>query len=237
MRVVILCGGMGRRAHPLTEDLPKPLLPIGGQPILLHLMQVFADQGHTDFVLAVGYRQQAIRDQFSSPPHGWHIEIVDTGDAADTGARLHGCRHLLGETFLATYGDGLADIRLEALLSFHAAHGGLTTVTSTPLACQYGTVEADETGRVLAFREKPILRQHWINAGFMVMDPAVFDHWAGESLEREVLPALARKGLVYTYRHDGFFKSLDSAKDQQEFDELLRSGKAPWQLDPSSSTP
>jgi glucose-1-phosphate cytidylyltransferase len=228
MQVVILCGGKGRRAHPLTQDIPKPMLPIGGSPILVHLMQLFADQGHREFVLSVGYRQEIIRDYFQGRHPDWCVDIIDTGADADTGERLRGCRPLLGETFFATYGDGLADVPLDALLAFHMAHGGLMTLTSVPLTCQYGIVEADAKGRVASFHEKPVLREYWINAGFMVMERRLFDHWPGPNLERDVLPSLARREQVYTFRHDGFFKALDSLKDQQELDEMLRSNRAPW---------
>jgi len=232
VQVVILCGGMGRRAYPLTEELPKPMLPIGGRPILWHLMQLFADEGHTDFVLSVGYRHEAIREYFKSGVPGWRVEIVDTGEGADTGERISRCRHVLGDRFFATYGDGLADVPLEELLAFHVAHGGLATLTSVPLTCQYGTIEMDAAGLVQSFREKPVLREHWINAGFFVMDRGVFDRWEGTNLEREVIPTLTRQGLVYAYRHDGFFKSLDSSKDQQELEAMLRAGPAPWRRNP-----
>jgi len=235
MQVVILCGGAGRRAWPLTEDVPKPMLPIGGSPILVHLMQLFADQGHTEFVLSVGYRQEVIRDYFAGNHRDWRIDIVDTGEDADTGERLRGCAPLLRETFFATYGDGLCDVPLDALLAFHHTHGGFATLTNVPLNCQYGIVEADAQGRVVSFREKPVLREHWINAGFMVMEREIFGKWPGPNLERDVLPSLARAGQVYAYQHDGFFKALDSAKDQQELDEMLRTNRPPWSRKHSAS--
>lgn len=228
MQVVILCGGRGTRAYPLTEYVPKPMLPIGGRPILWHLMKLFADQGHKEFVLSVGYRQDVIRDYHREMDPDWHVEIIDTGEDAETGDRIHRCRHLLGETFFATYGDGLANISLDALIAFHAGHPGVATVTSVPLTSQYGTLEMDHRGRVRAFREKPMLRDVWINAGFLIMDRTVFDHWEGRNLEREVMPGLTEHGLLYAYRHDGFFKPLDSYKDQQELDTMWQSGRAPW---------
>jgi glucose-1-phosphate cytidylyltransferase len=228
VQVVILCGGKGRRAYPLTEDVPKPMLPIGGSPILVHLMQLFANQGYREFVLSVGYRQEVIRNYFRGRHRDWRVDILDTGEDTDTGERLRGCRAVLGETFFATYGDGLADVPLDALLAFHTAHCGLATLTTVPLNCQFGIVEADATGRVASFREKPVLREYWINAGFMVMERKLFDHCSGPNLERDMLPSLAQRGQVYAYRHDGFFKALDSHKDQQELDEMLRSNRAPW---------
>ena len=117
---------------------------------------------------------------------------------------------------------------LSNLLAFHETHDGLVTVTSVPLESQYGTIEADTTGKVLAFREKPVLRDHWINAGFMVLDPTVFEKWQGENLEREVLPALQAQGALYAYRHSGFFKSMDTHKDQQELERIYEEGRIPW---------
>lgn len=228
MQVVILCGGRGTRAYPFTEYLPKPMLAIDGTPIVMHLMRLFADQGHKDFILSVGYRKEVIHDYFDGKRLDWNVELVDTGDDTDTGGRILGCRHLLGERFFATYADGLSDVDLASLVRFHESHEGLATITSVPLKSQYGTLETDDAGRVQSFREKPVLREHWINAGFFVMERGVFDHWEGENLEREVFPRLARDGYVYSYRHDGFFKSMDSYKDQQEFETLVKEGNPPW---------
>lgn len=227
MQVLILCGGMGTRAYPFTEYLPKPMLPINGTPILVHVMRIFADQGHRDFVLSVGYRKEAIQDYFEGKRE-WNVELVDTGLHSDTGERIAGCRHLLGPTFFATYADGLSDVPLDALLAFHRSHKGLATVTCVPMRSQYGTLETRESGEVIRFREKPVLREHWINAGFFVFDREVFDHWAGTNLEREVFPALAARGLVYGYRHDGFFKSVDSYKDHHELEQMLAEDASPW---------
>jgi glucose-1-phosphate cytidylyltransferase len=204
------------------------MLPIGGKPVLEHLMQLFADRGHREFVLSVGYRQEVIREYFEGRHGDWQIDIVDTGEDADTGERIRRCIPMLRERFFATYGDGLCDVPLDALLGFHAAHGGLVTLTSVPLNCQYGIVEANSEGRIVSFREKPVLREHWINAGFMVMERGIIEQWPGPNLERDVLPSLMQRGQVYTYQHDGFFKALDSVKDQQELDLVLRTGRAPW---------
>jgi glucose-1-phosphate cytidylyltransferase len=228
MQAVILCGGKGTRAYPFTEYLPKPMLPVAGSPILVQVMRLFADQGYTDFVLATGHRKEVITDYFEGRKSDWGVELLDTGDDTDTGGRVIGCREALGDQFFVTYADGLSDVPLDRLVDFHNGHDGLVTITSVPLPSQYGTLDHEADGRVVAFREKPILREHWINAGFCVFDKAVFDHWEGDNLEREVFPNLARQGLVYTYRHDGFFKSMDSYKDQQEFEAMVESGHMPW---------
>jgi glucose-1-phosphate cytidylyltransferase len=203
------------------------MMPVYGKPILVRIMELFASQGHRDFVLSVGYRKEVIIDYFDGRRMDWRLEIVDTGDDADTGERIRRCRHLLTEPFFATYGDGLSDVDLGALLAFHKGHGRLATVTSFPLVSQYGTLESDANGRVLDFREKPRLAGHWINAGFFVMQPGVFDAWAGNNLERDVLPTLLRRGELYTYRHEGFFKSMDTQKDQQELDDMFSRGAVP----------
>jgi glucose-1-phosphate cytidylyltransferase len=233
MQVVILCGGKGTRAYPFTEYLPKPMLPVAGSPILVQVMRAFADQGHRDFVLSVGYRKEVIQDYFDGKNTEWNVELIDTGDDADTGRRVLGCREALDDTFFVTYADGLADVPLDKLVDFHESHDGLVTITSVPLICQYGTMDIEQSGRVISFREKPVLREHWINAGFCVVDHAAFEHWEGENLEREVYPNMAGKGLVYSYRHDGFFKSMDSYKDQQEFERMVSIGDTPWRMAPN----
>lgn len=228
MKTVILAGGKGTRAYPYTAFLPKPMMPVGGKPMLARIMELFASQGHRDFVLSVGYLKDIIVDYFDGKQTDWQVSIVDTGTESDTGERVRGCREHLTEPFFVTYGDGLSDVPLDQLLTFHRQHGKLVTITSVPLVSQYGTLETDSQGRVIEFREKPRLDGHWINAGFFVMQPAVFDHWRGQNLEREILPSLAADDQLYCYRHDGFFKSMDTQKDQQELEELFaRTSSAP----------
>lgn len=228
MQIVILCGGQGTRAYPYTEYLPKPMLPINGQPILVHVMKLFAEQGHKEFVLSLGYRKEVIIDYFHQKAMDWDVELVDTGVETDTGGRIEKCKHLLRDTFIATYTDGLSDIRIDKLLSFHRSHKGLATVTSVPLRSQYGTIDFDDSGRIVGFREKPVLHEHWINAGFFVFDKEVFDHWEGDNLETDVLPALVKKNLIYAHRHNGFFKSMDTYKDQQEIERMYQNGDIKW---------
>jgi glucose-1-phosphate cytidylyltransferase len=228
MQVLILCGGKGTRAYPYTDYLPKPMLHINGQPILIHVMRIFAEQGHKEFILSLGYRKEYIMDYFDRKILDWDVQLVDTGDDTDTGGRIEKCKHLLGDTFFATYTDGLSDIPLETLIRFHQGHDGFATITSVPLRSQYGTLECDASGLISTFHEKPVLREHWINAGFFVFDHKVFDHWEGANLEKEVFPNLLQKKLLYTYQHDGFFKSMDTYKDQQEIEQIYQSGAVPW---------
>ena len=228
MQVIVLCGGRGMRAYPYTEYLPKPMLPVNGSPILMHVMQIYMEQGHSDFILSVGYRKDVITDYFHRKALECQIQCIDTGADTDTGGRIWNCRQGLDKTFMATYADGLSDVPLDKLLAFHRSHGGLVTITTVPLSSQYGTLDLDAAGRVRAFREKPVLEGHWINAGFFIFEREVFDHWKGDNLEREVFPRLAREGLLYAYRHAGFFKSLDSHKDQLEIERLIQQGETPW---------
>lgn len=228
MKVVILAGGSGTRAYPFTEYLPKPMMPVGGKPILVRVMELYARQGIREFVISVGHRKEVIVDYFEGRNFGWTIDIVDTGPQTDTGGRIWGCRHLLDDTFMATYGDGLSDVVFTELLGFHRHCGRLATITSVPLRSQYGTIEANEEGIIHDFREKPTLREHWINAGFFVMDKRIFDHWDGENLERDVFPNLLPGRHLATYRHDGFFKSMDTYKDQQELEAMFAEGSLPW---------
>ncbi len=228
MKVVILAGGSGTRAYPYTEYLPKPMMPVGGKPVLLRVMEIYARQGFTDFVISVGYRKEVILDYFENRTLGWNVEIVDTGPTTDTGGRIFNCRHLLGETFMATYADGLSDVPLDDLLHFHRTSGVLGTITCVPLRSQYGTVSSEAGGIITEFKEKPVMPDHWINAGFFVMEPAIFDHWQGENLERDVFPSLLPQRQLAAYRHDGFFKSMDTYKDQQEIEAMFTAGSLPW---------
>lgn len=228
MKVVILCGGKGIRAFPFTEYLPKPMLPVAGSPIIMHVIKGFLNQGFDEFLLAAGYRQDVLNDYFEGKEFGANVEVLDTGEETDTGGRVLACREHVGDTFIATYSDGLCDVPLARLLDFHHSHNGLATITSVAMYSQYGVLDVNGDGRVHALREKPLLHEHWINAGFIVFDKEVFDHWQGENLESDVFGHLVEKGLVYTYRHEGFFKSLDSYKDQREFDEVVRNGDYPW---------
>jgi glucose-1-phosphate cytidylyltransferase len=228
MEVVILCGGKGTRSYPFTEYFPKVMMPIAGTPILVHLMRLYAKQGFDKFVLAAGHRKEMLYDYFDGRFRDWDVRIVDTGESSDTGERLSRCADYVGQTFFATYGDGLGNVDLTELLSFHRRRGGLATVTSVPLRSQYGTVVFDEQQRVSRFIEKPMIPDQWINAGFFVFEKRVFDFWSGKNLEVDVLPALAEKKLLYTYLHNGFWKSMDTSKDQQELERIHNAGSPPW---------
>jgi glucose-1-phosphate cytidylyltransferase len=234
VRTVILCGGRGTRAWPATAEVPKPMLEIGGRPVLHHVMEIYARQGFTAFSLATGYKGDVIAGWVAGLSEGWSIECVDTGEDADTGERLRQCAERIGGTFFATYGDGLGNVDVRASLDAHRAHDGAATVTVVPLPSQYGTIDTDDSGRVTAFREKPLLRDHWINAGFMTLDTDAVMATPGSSLERDLLPALGAAGTLYAYRHDGFWKSMDTHKDVVELNALANEEGHPWLEVPTS---
>ena len=227
MPAVVLCGGKGTRAYPHTVELPKPLLEVAGQPVLRHVLEIYAAQGVRRFVLAAGYKAELIRRFAEELPAEWEVLVVDTGEESNTGTRILRCRELLDGRFFATYGDGLGNVDLRKALDTHCASGAAVTVTSVPLPSQYGTLDIDPSGRVRLFKEKPRLQDHWINGGFFVMERRVFSQWEGEDLEKEVLPALAAAGDLQAYRHDGFWKSMDTYKDAVELTELAGGGSCP----------
>lgn len=229
MKTVILCGGRGTRAYPHTLEVPKPLLTVADRPVLLHVMELYAAQGFTDFVLSAGYKAEMIEAFAGSLPDSWHVEVVNTGESTNTAGRIRAVRDRLDETFLATYADGLGDVDLHALLDFHRGHGGGATLTTVPLPSPYGTIDIGRDGRVKQFREKPQLTDHYINAGFFVFDQFVVDQWEGEDLEREVLPALGKVDALFAFHHGGFWRSMDTYKDSRELTELCDDdGHGPW---------
>lgn len=228
MQTVILCGGKGTRAYPHTTAVPKPLLEVDGEPILAHLMRIYASQGFTDFVLSAGYLADRIVEFARACPSSWQVEVVDTGVEANTADRITGVAHLLDDTFMANYADGLGNVDIAELLEFHSAHPGAATLTTMPLPSQYGTIETDRFDRVVEFKEKPRLPDHRINGGYFVFDKRVLDLFVGHDLERDVLPALGEAGELFAHRHQGFWKSMDTYKDGQELTELAQQQGAPW---------
>jgi glucose-1-phosphate cytidylyltransferase len=226
MPAVILCGGRGTRAWPLTEDVPKPLLPVADRPALAHVLQIYAQQGVRRFLLAGGYKVEKLSDWAATSD--LDVTVVDTGLDSGTGERISRCREHLDGRFFATYGDGLGNVSLPALLATHHARGRLATVTTVPLPSQYGTLDVDDTDAVHAFREKPVLPDHHINAGYFVFEHTALDSWSGTDLEREVLPALADRRELTAYRHDGFWKSMDTQKDVEEMTRLADEEGCPW---------
>ena len=252
-RVVILCGGLGTRLREETEYRPKPMVEIGGRPVLWHIMKLFAHYGMTEFVLCAGYRGQMIKDYFlnyearnsdltitlgdhqSVRFHGGHLEtgwevtIADTGETTQTGGRVKRVQQYLdGDTFMVTYGDGLANVDVGKLLAHHKAHGKLATITTTRPLSRFGIVEIDPDSEVQSFREKP-QADDWVSSGFFVFEPEVLDRLDRDCvLEREPLEKLAAAGELVAYRHDGFWQPMDTYREFLMLNELWTEGDAPW---------
>jgi glucose-1-phosphate cytidylyltransferase len=230
VKVAILCGGRGTRLQEKTADIPKPLVEIGGRPILWHVMQLYLVQGVREFILCTGYKGELI-EEFAAGFDGADVRCVDTGLDTPTGGRIHRIRELVAEdTFMATYADGLADIDLAALLARHHAHGDAATVTVVRPELQFGVALIGDGDRVEGFHEKP-RAEHWINGGFFCFEPAVFDYLTDSSvLEREPLEGLAEDGQLHAFRHTGFWECMDTYKDAVLLNDLWASGSAPWKL-------
>jgi glucose-1-phosphate cytidylyltransferase len=211
------------------ESLPKPLVEIGGRPILWHVMSLYASQGRSRFVLLLGFGADRIRAFARALPAEWEVRCVDSGPETPTGGRLAHARDALrGGPFHLTYADGLADVDLEALEEFHRAHRGAATITVVRPRNPWGVARLDEGGRVAGFAEKPRL-DHWVNGGFMVMEPAALDLIGPDDvLERRPLEALAERAELYAYRHEGFWDCMDTYKDTIALNELWDRGTAPW---------
>jgi glucose-1-phosphate cytidylyltransferase len=231
--VVILCGGRGTRLRERTESVPKALVEIGGRPILWHVIQIYAAQGFERFLLATGYMGEAV-EAFAAAerwPGGVGVECVDTGLDTPTGGRISMlARRLGGESFCATYADGVADVDLGALLDFHRAHGDLATLTVVRPRLQWGVAELVDGDRVAGFVEKP-RSERWINGGFLCFEPGALAYLDEASvLEREPLQGLAADGQLHAYRHEGFWDCMDTYKDTVVLNDLWASGESPWQV-------
>jgi glucose-1-phosphate cytidylyltransferase len=256
MKVVILCGGQGTRLREETEFRPKPLVDVGLRPILWHIMKLYAHYGFRQFVLCLGYRGNMIKEYFlnyeamnndfticlgsrhqvsyhdAHHEQDFNVTLADTGLQTMTGGRVERVRRYLdGDTFMVTYGDGLADVDIRALAEFHRGHGRLATVTAVRPPSRFGILELGDGDRVAHFAEKPQL-EGWASAGFFVFNRGVLDLLHGDDciLEREPLEHLAATGELMVYRHDGFFFAMDTYREYQALNELWNSGKAPWKV-------
>ena len=252
MKTVILAGGLGTRLSEETALRPKPMVEIGGRPILWHVMSIYSRFNFREFVIACGYKGEVIKEYFNdfffhhsdftvnlhdgertvvrkSTPD-WLVHLVDTGADTMTGGRLMRLKHLLSDgTFMVTYGDGLSDVDINALVAFHRAHGKLATVTAVRPPARFGGMELDGD-RVSVFSEKPQTTVGWINGGFFVLEPGVFDYLERPEVpfERAPLERLAHDGQLMAFRHDGFFQPMDTIREKHHLEELWASGRAPW---------
>ena len=252
MKVILLAGGYGTRLSEYTDVIPKPMVPIGGRPILWHIMQTYARFGHKDFYVALGYKAEVIKDYFlnyrslnsdftidlgsglTTPFEvnsvDWKVTLVNTGSNSMTGGRVKRMKSFVGnETCMLTYGDGVANINLDELLAFHRSHGKMVTVSAVRPAARFGELEFEGEGRVMSFQEKPQLHDGWINGGYFIFEPNFFELIDGDEtlLEREPLERATKAGELMAYRHDGFWHCMDTKRDHELLEALWAKG-APW---------
>jgi len=254
MKSVILAGGFGTRISEESHLIPKPMIEIGGLPILWHIMKSYSYYGHTDFIICAGYKQHIIKEyfanyylhrsdvtfDFSSNGHmtihnnvaePWNVTIVDTGLNTMTGGRVKRVqKHIGDEPFMLTYGDGVSDVDINALIDFHKKNGKIATLTTIQPEGRFGIADIDETSKLRAFREKDREDSGWINGGFMVLNPDIFDYIEGDDiiLERYPLETLASEGELMAYKHHGFWMCMDTLRDKQKLEELIDLNAAPW---------
>lgn len=254
MKVVILAGGYGTRIGEETHLRPKPLIEIGDRPIICHIMSLYSRYGFNDFIICLGYKGYMIKEYFAHYflhhsdvtfdfrrdnqvvyhnhfAEPWKVTLIDTGSDTLTGGRVKRILpYVENETFMLTYGDGLSNVNIQRLLEFHRSHGKLATITATQPPGRFGALAITARNHVTGFQEKPRGDGGWINAGFFVMEPGVFDYIAGDDtvLEKEPLEAMARANQLMAYKHTGFWHPMDTLRDKNYLEELWKSGKAKW---------
>lgn len=254
MKVLILAGGMGTRLAEETSIIPKPMVEIGGHPILWHIMKIYSQYGYNDFIILLGYKGYVIKEYFANyflhrsdvtfnlkdnkmtihEQHcePWNVTLIDTGLNTMTGGRVLRAKKYVGnEPFMLTYGDGVSDINIKELVEFHKSHGKLATMTSVQPEGRFGALVEKPNGEITSFMEKPKGDGSWINAGFFVLQPEVFDYIKeGDStiFERAPLENLAKDGELYTYKHNGFWKCMDTLRDKQQLQAMCDENNAPW---------
>lgn len=254
MKIVLLAGGLGTRISEESEYKPKPMIEIGGMPILWHIMKEYSYYGFNEFIICAGYKQQIIKEWFRNyflytsditfdlteeykmvvhdkHTEPWKVTVVDTGLNTLTGGRIKRVQKYIGDhPFMMTYGDGVCDVDIRKLLEYHEAHGKMATLTSVMVEQQKGILDVSGDNAVRSFREKSSSDGALINAGYMVLNPEVFDYIEGDqtSFEREPLEAIARQGELMSYRHTGYWQCMDTKKEKETLEKLWAEGKAPW---------
>jgi glucose-1-phosphate cytidylyltransferase len=253
MKVVLLAGGLGTRLSEETDVRPKPMVEIGGKPILWHIMKLYSSFGFNEFIICLGYKGYVIKEYFANyflhmadvtfdmttntmvvhkkQAEPWKVTLVDTGADTMTGGRIKRVQEYVGhETFMVTYGDGLSDQNLKNLVEFHQNSKRIGTMTTVQPSGRFGSVDIDQKNGISAFIEKPKGDGAWINAGFFVFEPQIFDYISGDDsvLEKSPLEKLAKDGQLSAFKHEGFWKPMDTLREKNEFEELWKSGGAPW---------
>ena len=229
MKVVILAGGFGTRLAEYTGTIPKPMVPIGGKPIIDHIMQIYSNHGHKDFYVALGYKGEIIEEYFKDNDL-WNINLIKTGSNSMTGGRLKRLQKIIGnERFMLTYGDGLSNINISELIAFHKKHGKLVTVSAVRPPARFGALKINGS-EVINFKEKSQLDESWINGGFFVIEPEFFEMINGDEtvLEKEPLEQAASMKELMAYKHEGFWQCMDHKLDKDLLDEMCKNGNAPW---------
>ena len=253
MKVLILAGGLGSRLSEETGLKPKPMVEIGGKPILWHIMKIYSSYGYNEFIILCGYKGYVIKEYFanyyrhmadmtidmasnttqfhSNNAEPWKVTLIDTGEETMTGGRVKRVKKYIGnEPFMLTYGDGVADIDINKLVKFHKQHGKAITMSSVQAEGRFGSLKISKDNSVDSFKEKPIGDGSWINGGFFVCEPKVFDYLENDQtiLEREPLENLAKEGELFTRKHHGFWKPMDTQRDKFQLQELIKNNRAPW---------
>lgn len=228
MQVVILCGGEGTRMYPTTEELPKPLIYIGDRPILWHIMKLYSKHDHKDFILLLGFKGKMIEEYFSKPENrepDWNIKFLDTGLKTSKGDRIRMAKDLISsEKFLLAYGDDLCNVNINDVIKFHEENGKAVTIIAIKLVSNFGIIDMDGNGTVKQFKEKPVL-DYWISGGYLVLDKEVIDYIKPGMDETDAFEQLAKEGKVQAFRHDGFWKTMNTIRDMQDLNELWRKGE------------
>jgi len=230
MKVIILAGGFGTRLSEYTSTIPKPMIHVGNKPILHHIMQFYANFGHTDFYIALGYKGEVIKKYFSNIDRDWKINLIDTGANSMTGGRVKRLQKIIGkETFMLTYGDGLSDININDLVSFHKNHGKMVTISAVRPPARFGALKLKDS-EVISFKEKSQLTESWINGGFFVMEPNFFELLSSDEtvLEKEPLEKVASMKELVAFRHEGFWQCMDHKLDKDLLDDMCSKKEAPW---------
>ena len=232
MKVVILAGGLGTRLGEVTEKIPKPMVELDGKPILWHIMKIYSEYGHKDFYIATGYKSEIIEKYFIDNPSDWNVHAIDTGLNTMTGGRAKLISKYIGnEPCFLTYGDGLSNINIDKLLSFHNKNKNIATISAVRPTARFGELYL-EGDMVLSFKEKPQLQEGWINGGFFVLEPEFFEYIDGDEtfLEREPIEKVAEERQLIAYKHEGFWQCMDTRRDWELLKSLLEEGIPPWKI-------